>query len=190
MSIEQPKIDSRVLENIKIARDALYEYSKQNEFKIVEFDMRHWCFLNDSELGPTEALAEKNERDNINNCNTSACALGHISLLLGVDENHPQFKPIDEEESYYEYGSRLFGTDGKEPWDITDNDTIGTWLFSPRWTFDNTLEGAIWRMDYVLENWGVPVWFLEYFNKEKEKNGSCGILRGIEYPYKTARGIK
>ena len=75
-------------------------------------------------------------------CGTVACVLGHGPSIVtpGLPGEH-----------WVDYGIRVFGIDDDEPeWE---------WLFSADWDdFDNTLKGAVKRIDYYLSN-GLPAGF-------------------------------
>jgi hypothetical protein len=83
-----------------------------------------------------------------NQCNTIACYLGWFPFIL-----HPTFKTHESDFLYsngFSYGAYCERV--LELYPIEDH-RIWSFLFSAEWTFyDNTLEGALQRSQYLIDN--------------------------------------
>lgn len=84
--------------------------------------------------------------ENINECGTSACAVGHGPTIKGLEAYRS--------ETWREYTERVFG--------VTTFDETFTYLFGSEWANrDNTIDGAIDRIETYLHS-GVPEdWYIE-----------------------------
>lgn len=79
-------------------------------------------------------------------CGTVSCVLGHLPDALGDDVvmHGTSYKPAGYS-SWEEYAIDIL--------DIDPDSKLGDWLFNGSWIYyDNTLKGAILRIEYVLEN--------------------------------------
>lgn len=155
-------LPEHVKENLQIAREVL-NYHAQDAVCPLTVKMSSWLIDdngNEYDLCTLDVI-----RQNVHTCNTAACALGHIAILLGESEEHRQFNPLPSE-SFHEYGTRLFCPDGTNTSCFIAHSDFGNWLFSATWSnIDDTLQGIIKRFDYVIENGKVPDWFSSTQNK-------------------------
>lgn len=100
-------------------------------------------------------------------CGTSACAVGHYGIMIGgVPEEFGLRLPDKGIVGWVNLCDGFIGISARgETGDVWD------WLFSDRWHLtDNTLLGAVARIEYFLE-YGLPVLFLKY-------NGNVGARYG------------
>jgi len=92
-------------------------------------------------------------------CGAVACVLGHATSIV---------EPAKGDKDWDSYGERVFG--------LRFCDIEWEWLFSSEWSeYDNSLEGAVFRIDYYLKH-GVPDMFVE-----------CGFLVASD-PYQPKEG--
>lgn len=91
-------------------------------------------------------------------CNTCGCVLGHAATF-------PEFK-ITEQDIYefmndYPFAWQKFT---EKYFGIEVDSFVWTWLFSTDWSeVDNTLQGAIRRINYFIQN-GMPENFIRDFD--------------------------
>ena len=88
----------------------------------------------------------------INDCGTVRCMVGWATTFKGlepIDDDYDDYDGVD----YDSYSDRVFETNSDQ-W---------KWCFSGRWVdTDNTVEGAIKRIEYLIENDDIP----EYFDND------------------------
>ena len=127
--------------NLKLLRDYLelnYDYISER------FDMSYYRIDNEYESFPKHSFY-KNKHD----CGTHGCLLGWVPFAMGHEIPKELFAPSREGEIYLDW-ERL--TEHCFP-SIPMMEDISSWdfLFSGLWEdYDNTLEGAIARIDIVL----------------------------------------
>lgn len=84
--------------------------------------------------------------DALSECGTAACLLGHAALILGAPERY---------DFWSGYSDSVFPALRSPNRSVADH--IWTFLFSGDWAYhDNTLAGAVKRLDYVLEHRAYP----------------------------------
>lgn len=83
-------------------------------------------------------------------CGSVACMAGY-AVLHAPEELINSCRP-DQLFDYDEFTEEFF--------DINIGSPLYNWLFSPAWAeTDNTVEGAVRRMEYTIEHGGTPDWF-------------------------------
>ncbi len=103
--------------------------------------------------------------DFMNDCKTVGCVVGWSATFKGlepIDSNNYHFANYYGYDYYYDYSKRLFKLDHSQ-WE---------WCFSGDWKdIDNTIEGAIKRIYYLVENGDAPENFENayYFEDEYRK---------------------
>lgn len=140
--------------NLKILRDYLKYNVAQTNFNM------SWYRKTNEDL-PTEFWSK-------NKCGTAGCALGWAPFAEGLEpiEAHFIFAESSESEersylnwtAYAEYHFPAIGMDVSPKGKVNE---FFNWLFSASWfKTDNSIEGAVARIDYLLEN-GLPDDYLE-----------------------------
>lgn len=132
-------------ENLKIAIEGL----KSLNISKGQFDMNFF--------GGIDIYDEKSARKKVKNtCNTVACAVGWCPFIeelspIASDFNRRGFF------CYNTYTKRIFGDIGCMLWQF---------MFEDAWyAYDNTLEGAIARMQYVYDGKYTDEWGYEDFKQ-------------------------
>lgn len=140
--------------NLQIALQRLEKYKAEGDTHIEKFSMKDWFIVDGPKtgrclLGLQEVPSEP--------CGTVACLLGHIVFYMSLSKKYPQFQ-VQKGEGYVDYGMRLFSPKDTD-W-CGGADDVFDFLFDFQWfEVDNTFEGALARMRYMIENRGVPHWF-------------------------------
>lgn len=111
-------------ENLKKAKELLKTIPEDR------FDMKHYTNKNSNTVSQVQ-----------NTCNSVCCVIGHCVVL---DDYDNLIKYEDDIFNYHLWGKSFFGIKKGYLWDF---------LFSGNWfNTDNTVKGAIKRIDYVLNN--------------------------------------
>ena len=102
----------------------------------------------------------------MDSCGTVGCVLGWSATFKGLEPIDSEYVYDDDDDegrfSYYRYSVRVFET----------NPSQWHWCFSHRWaSVDNTVEGAIKRINYLIDNDGAPenFWCVYQFKDEYNK---------------------
>lgn len=127
----------------------------------------NWCLDNLLEL-PAKAFDMKyytngdlEAKDPENLCGTSCCLLGHAPKFFGVDENDFHHNSCQEFDYLY-FSKRVFGV----YWDLSERLDF---VFSSDWSaIDNSVEGALKRLKYVLDGGKVPTNAFEFTDDDKD----------------------
>lgn len=125
-------------DKLKILKDWL-----ENNKESIKFDMRYY------RKRPTGNYLYPCNFYSKTNCGTVGCLLGHAPLIEGLEPDEDLFKKVNFDEdkflSWKEYSLRVFN--------IKDQTRIWHFLFSSYWfEFNNTVEGAIDRLNFVINN--------------------------------------
>ncbi len=97
----------------------------------------------------------------MNECGTVGCVVGWATTFKGLEVIDSDYDDYGYRIKYYSYSKRLF--------DLTSNKPEWYWCFSSKWAYvDNTIEGAIKRINYLIDNDGAPENFKNVYQFKDE----------------------
>lgn len=128
---------------------ALADYLRTLPADYSHFNMGRYSY---DDIGPADvSLAME--------CGTAACAVGHGPLADGIVQPGTICSSMVDSWNYY--CLQAFGVDA--------DGEVYKWLFDGDWVHtDNTIEGAVLRIEHYLKSGTYPQWFLD-------ENGAVGL---------------